>query len=259
MLLAVPEWKELPADGPRPGLFFTCGCFSCQVDAETESFGLAAIRAPGGPPAVIGSHGESWSAMGYLAMSGLTAILEKQPGRAGQFWKAALHGIERAEISAADFAMLDFADGTQGKVPLDQQRAEHMEMWMLLGDPAMPLAPSPPEFEVEAVVAGASLKVTASVPAAQAGASFRITIERHPAALPDNLPAVADTGAERQNSARERRRTALDVAFASTEATAAGTALTATISLPPNPPARPWTVRVVSTSEVPVVGVVQVR
>ena len=151
-LLMAEDWRKLPADGPRPGLFFTCGCFSCQVHPGLESFGLAAIRAPGGPPAVIGSHGESWSAMGYLAMSGLIGALEKQPVRAGEFWRAAQQGLEKAEINAAEFAILDMADGTQGKVPLEQQRGEHLEMWMLLGDPAMPLMPPPPALEVKAAI-----------------------------------------------------------------------------------------------------------
>jgi len=259
VLLAVPDWKKLPADGPRPGLFFTCGCFSCQVHPQQESFGLAAIRAPGGPPAAIGSHGESWSAMGYLAMSGLTAVLEKQVVNAGAYWTAALRGLEKAEISAAEFAMLDMADGTQGKVPLEQQRAEHLEMWMFLGDPAMPLAPPASEIEVEAVVAGTALNITASVPAENAGQTFRITIERHPAAVPDNLPAVPDTGADRRQAASERRRVASEVVFASAEAKAAGSSLTAAISIPANAPAKPWTVRVVTAGEVPAAGVGQVR
>lgn len=259
MLLDVPEWRKLPVDGPRPGLFFTCGCFSCQVHPQHESFGLAAIRAPGGPPAVIGSHGESWSAMGYLAMSGLTAALEKKPVRVGEYWRAAHEGLEKAEISAAEFAMLDMADGTQGKVPLDQQRAEHMEMWMLLGDPAMPLAPEPHALKVKATAEGSALKVTASVPAAQAGATFCITIERHPAAVPDDLPAVPDSGTERQKASRDRRRLAAEIVFASAEVKAGGTSLTATIPIPANPPAKPWTVRVVSNGDAPVAGVEEVR
>lgn len=84
VLMAMPDWRKLPAEGPRPGLFFTCGCFSCQVSPKQESFGLAASRAQGGPPAIIGTHGESLSAMGCLAMSGLTAALDKHPVRVGE-------------------------------------------------------------------------------------------------------------------------------------------------------------------------------
>ncbi len=259
MLLAVPEWKKLPADGPRPGLFFTCGCFSCQVHARQESFGLAAIRAPGGPPAVIGSHGESWSAMGYLAMSGLTAALEKKPVRAGEFWTAALHGIEKAEISAAEFAMLDMADGTQGKVPLDQQRGEHMEMWMFLGDPAMSLAPQPPGIEVKASVSGDALSVSGTVPAVQSGSTIRITVERHPSAVPQNLTAVPDKGTDRQNAAREHRRQAVEVTFASTETKAGGSSFTASIPIPSGAPARPWTIRAVSSPDASAGAAVQLR
>ncbi len=255
-LLMAEDWRKLPADGPRPGLFFTCGCFSCQVRPGLESFGLAAIRAPGGPPAVIGSHGESWSAMGYLAMSGLIGALEKQPVRAGEFWRAAQQGLEKAEINAAEFAILDMADGTQGKVPLEQQRGEHLEMWMLLGDPAMPLMPPPPALEVKAAISGQTLNVTGSVPAALDGKAFRITVERHPGAVPDDLPAVPDAGGDRLKAARARRARATEVTFAVVEVKAAGKVMAATIPIPANAPGRPWTVRVQCAHDTSAAGIV---
>jgi len=144
-------------------------------------------------------------------------------------------------------------------VPLDQQRAEHMEMWMFLDDPAMPLAPPPPEMEVEAVVEGASLKVTASVPVENAGQTFRITLERHPAAVPDNLPAVPENGPDRQRASRERRRAASALSFAFAETKPASNTLTATIPIPPNAPAKPWTVRVFSKRDIAVGGVAEIH
>ncbi len=259
-LLDAAEWRRLPADGARPGLFITCGCFCCQVDPGSESLGLAAMRSPGGPPAVIGSHGESAAALGYLAVAGLTAALEKHPVRVGEFWQAALGGIESAPISPAEFAMLDMADGSQGKAPLDQQRAEHMEMWMLLGDPAMPLAPLPSALAVDAVANETGVTVSGTLPgAAAAGASLRITLERHPSAMPADLPVVPHGGPDRQNAARERRRLAGEVVFASANATATGAAFSTTITLPDPAPARPWTVRVLGAGNSPCAGVTRIR
>lgn len=258
-LFSVGDWQKLPAGGPRPGLFFTCGCFSCQINGERESFGLAAVRAPGGPPAVIGSHGESWSAMGYLAMSGLTSALDSQPERLGSFWRAAQQGLEKAEISPTEFAMLDMADGTGGKVPLEQQRAEHLEMWMLLGDPAMPLMPKPPHIELKATVSGTSLAVSGSVPAAFAGSTVRLTLERHPGAVPARLPTVPATGASRIQATRDRRRLATEVSFASADTKSDAANFTANIPIPDDAPARPWTLRAVTGADsAPAGGAVRV-
>jgi hypothetical protein len=256
LLLTGPDWKRLPATGPRPGLFFTCGCYSCQVSTERESFGLAAMRAPGGPPAVIGSHGESWAAMGYLAIQGLTTALASQPVRLGEFWRATRQGLEKGEISPAEFALMDMADGTRGKVPLDQQRAEHLEMWMLLGDPAMPLAPQPPGIKVEAALAETSLTFTGTLPAAATGSAVRLTVQRHPSAVPQNLPAAPAQGPNHQRVARERRRLASEVTFAAAEVTSDGTSFMAKIPIPAGAPPKPWTVRAGSTAgEFPASGV----
>jgi hypothetical protein len=148
-LLSAKDWRALPPQGPRPGLFFTCGCESCEL-STVESYGVAAIRAPGGPPAVIGSQGLTWVAMGYLAISGLIDQIaaDPPPTRPGSLWLGVQQGLAHGEISASEFALLDLADGTGGKVPLEQQRLEHLESWMLLGDPAMPLLPPVPAITI---------------------------------------------------------------------------------------------------------------
>src|SRR5262249_45759556 len=69
------DWSELNAPN-GPGIFFSCGCHGCELHGQLgEGYGLAAIRNPHGPVAVIGAHGESYSAMGYLAVEGLLECL----------------------------------------------------------------------------------------------------------------------------------------------------------------------------------------
>jgi len=263
-LLSVSDWHSLPADGPRPGLFFTCGCFSCELDAKHESYGMAAMRAPGGPPAVIGSHGESWAAMGYLAMSGLIGSLSADPlpVRLGSLWLGVQQGLANGEISATEFALFDMADGTQGKVPLEQQRLEHMGMWMLLGDPAMRLLPPPAEIKIDpppTPEAGKPLTVTGTVPDKLSGAALRITFERHPGTARRDLPSVPPDGPKRLTAARERRRLSNDAVLASVETKAAGTKFSATLALPAGLPDKPWTLRVETADDTVAAGVLQVN
>src|SRR5690606_25333895 len=117
-----------------------------------EAFGVAAIRAPGGPAAVIGSQGVSYSAMGYLSLLGMLETMRQEPEfrTVGRLWEGVQQGLSNAQMEAADFKMLDMADGSGGKFSPDVQRAEHLEMWMLLGDPAMLLVADVPSIRVEA-------------------------------------------------------------------------------------------------------------
>ena len=45
------------------------------------------------------------------------------------------------------FYLFDQADGSRGQATLANQRAEHVEMWTLLGDPAMQLPPLPNDMD----------------------------------------------------------------------------------------------------------------
>ena len=124
------------------GVLFSCGCFACEPDApRREAYGLSAMRNPAGPVAVIGASGESYSAPGLLAADGLLRCLGTPPfpSRLGNYWQAIQAGLAAGEIDNATFMMCDQADGTGGKVPLSIQRQEHLEMWMLLGDPTLRL------------------------------------------------------------------------------------------------------------------------
>ncbi|MCR9197738.1 MAG: C25 family cysteine peptidase [Planctomycetaceae bacterium] len=138
------DFGSLKAAGPA-GVFLSCGCYSCQVEGfNGQGYGIASIRNPNGPVAVMGAFGESWAAHGQLAFDGALSCLaqEDPPRQLGDYWLAVQRGIARGQITQAEFLLYDMADGSGGQVPLDQQRLEHAEMWTLLGDPAMriPLA-----------------------------------------------------------------------------------------------------------------------
>ncbi|MEO5915058.1 MAG: C25 family cysteine peptidase [Luteolibacter sp.] len=254
LLLSDAAWYALPAEGPRPGLFFTCGCHSCELTHRLESFGFAAMRSPGGPPAVIGSTGETWSAMGYLAASGLIDRLAGNPApvRLGTLWLGVQQGLARGKINAATFAILDRADGTDGKIPLDQQRLEHLESWMLLGDPAMPLLPPPSVIQINpppAPVQGQPFVVTGTLPAGLAGAGVHVTLERHPSAVRRALPGKDN----------EPALTVMEIGIAASDVTATGTTFSASMDLPSPLPAKPWTLRVETTKPSAAGGVLQIK
>jgi hypothetical protein len=254
-LLTAKDWNQLAGDAPKAGLFFTCGCNACELSTEREAYGFSAIRAPGGPAAVIGSHGQTYAAMGYLALSGMLQALaaDPPPTRLGMLWSGVQEGLIKAEIPQNEFSMLDMADGSGGRVPLDAQRLEHLESWMLLGDPAMPILPEVPGIQIVAgrPVAGQSLTVTGTVPEALSGGAVRITFERHPGVRRADLPAVPANGDARLAASRKRRKMSEDVILATAVAAATGTSFKADLQLPAELPPAPWTVRAVSAEKPP--------
>jgi hypothetical protein len=132
------DWTRLRM--PMPGIFFTCGCFALQFqENHLDGYGIAAIRQANGPAAIIGATGESYAAPGMLAADGLLKCLRQPPfpSRLADYWLAIQAGLAQGEIDDFTFKLYDQADGTKGRVPLETQRLEHLEMWMLLGDPAL--------------------------------------------------------------------------------------------------------------------------
>lgn len=256
-ILTVPDWRAfMVEDDPHTGLFFSCGCNACEVTGP-ESYGMVAMRAPSGPAAVIGSQGESFAAMGYLAAQGLVDALahEPTPERLGEVWHGAQHGLAKGTLDATDFAMLDAADGSQAQIPLAEQRLEHLESWMLLGDPAMPLVTPHPRIALKVngpPAAGAELVVTGTLPADWRGAGqatpgepppVRVTFERERSTIPKDLPAITSVGTERRPSAEERRRRSDDVVLSETKAEAKGLEFQATVRVPADWKPSVWVVR----------------
>ncbi len=232
------DWAGLKI-GSGPGAFFTTGCSSCRLGgAGGEGYGLAAMRNPNGPAGVIGAHRDSYSAPGLLALDGMVGCLATPPfpPRLADYWLAITAGLARGEMSESTFKLLDLADGSGGKTPLAFQRLEHLEMWMLLGDPALrlPLVPLDIRLEVpETVAAGQRVAVHGVVPERLADATIRVTLERPAGSKPlyrEKLPERGDQNRERVASENNQRVN--NVVLAATEAKPNGKRFDCSLELP---------------------------
>jgi len=179
------DWTSLEISHLQ-GVFFTCGCYGCQLEGsgkEEEGYGFTAIRNPGGPVAVIGASGKSYGAMGQLAFDGIMKCLSMPgpPARVGEYWLSIKAGLASGEISPAIYYLYDQVDGSQGRTPLATQRLTHIEKWMLLGDPAtrLPLPDADITLEpVDKISPGGDIVIKGSVPARFEDARVNLTLER---------------------------------------------------------------------------------
>lgn len=200
LFLRRTDWEELNIP-QGAGPFFTCGCFACQANENDPGYGVAAMRNPTGPVVVIGATGESYSAAGQLAAEGLLACLERPPfpERLGQYWLAVQAGLARGKMDPTTFALLDMADGSGGSTPLPVQRREHLEMWLLLGDPALRLPAMHDDITMSAagpVLPGSNLKVSGTLPERLNGAAVHLTLERPLNSTPSGLEPVPENAPE---------------------------------------------------------------
>lgn len=176
------------------GVFITFGCCGCQLGVggkAGEGYGLAAFRNPHGPAAVIGSHGICFAAMCQLAADGLLESFrtDPPPRRLGQVWQRLTASLAEGAMDPITFRLLDSVDGDPG-VPLATQRREHLEMFLLLGDPALrwPQLPADIGLEVEgAIAAGQAIRVRGTLPPRVAGGKVWLTLERPMTAPPGDL------------------------------------------------------------------------
>ena len=232
------DWAKLKITH-GPGVFFTCGCFACQFDRNAqEGYGLVAFRNPDGPAAVIGACDESYAAMGQLALDGLFGRFSAPPapGRLGDYWLDAQAGLDHGQIDPLTFQLYDQVDGSRGKVPLADQRREHLEMWMLLGDPAlrMPLAPADIRLEVAGSISpGARITVKGVLPERLAGAAVHVTLERPIASFPEK-PKALPNGSDKtpDEIMLENHRRANSVVLAEQEVKSSGVNFECSLDMP---------------------------
>jgi hypothetical protein len=188
------DWSELRIKQGK-GIFITFGCCGCQLrGADGEGYGLAAMRNPNGPVAVAGSHGICFASMVQLAADGLfeSTFVAEPPERLGDSWLAIKNGVAHGKIDALTYRLLDAVDG-DGSIPQAAQRQEHLEMFLLLGDPALRLPRLAEDVKVmtEATVsAGGKLIVNGSLPKRLTGARVWLTLERTVDSIPKDLKAV---------------------------------------------------------------------
>lgn len=221
------------------GVFITLGCLGCRLRGRAgEGYGVAAVRNPGGPAAVIGSHGICFAAMAQLAAEGIfeRALVGRLPPRLGDCWLAALEGVAKGRMDFITYRMLDAVDGDP-KVPQETQRQEHLEMFVLLGDPALRLPQVENDIDVAmpaAVRPGTTLEVRGTLPARLRGAAVEVRLERTPASVPDGLEAVSARDRDRALLANFARANRFELAR---EAVATlGTSFTARLKVPESLP-----------------------
>lgn len=251
------DWAETPF-GPDAGIFLSCGCFACQLQGnDGEGHGLAAIRNPEGPVAVVGAHGESYGAMGKLAFEGLLPLLaaREPPERLADWWLAIKRGLARGKIGRLMFLLYDRGDGSAGKVPLEVQRLEHLEMWMLLGDPALklPLAPLEIDLDVEGEVrAGSPIVVRGTLPPrfASTPAMVQIAVERPFGTEGLDIEALpTEAGEARDRALLARHEQANDAAIARAEVEAKDGRFECRLTLPAKLPWKRLTLRARARTE----------
>jgi hypothetical protein len=185
-----------------PGVFVTFGCNACQLRGpHGEGYGVAAMRNPGGPVAVIGSHTICFAAMNELAAQGFceSFLGPEPPERLGACWLRMKASLAKKALPLY-FPLLDVADGDP-RIPAATQRLEHLEMFVLLGDPALklPMLQRDVTLVVDGEVGpGKTLTVKGQVPPRLADAEVRITVERPATSEPaDLLPLPKVPGPER--------------------------------------------------------------
>jgi hypothetical protein len=185
------DWGKaiLPHGG---GVFVTFGCNGCQLEGiDGEGYGLVAIRNPHGPAAVVGSHGICFAAMAQLGGDGLfkEAFQGRLPCRLAAAWLALLEGVARGKIDFLSYRLLDAVDGDP-RIPQATQRQEHLEMFVLLGDPALrlPLVRDDVILNTPNTVRpGTSLVVAGHLPAGLEAARVEVSLERSAASVPADL------------------------------------------------------------------------
>ncbi len=249
------NWQKL--DIPQgAGPFFTCGCFALESSPRGEGYGLAAIRNASGPVAVIGAAGSSDSAAGQLAAEGLLTRLAKPPfpDRLGDYWLAVAAGLAHGNMDAATYALLDMADGSGGQESLATMRLEHLEMWALLGDPALRMPVVPLDITLDPIgpaSAGKPLTVSGLLPKRLGGAAVRLALERPknspsynlesvPSATPQNRAALAGLVATNHQRAN-------DFVLVSTNAETLDHVFKVTLRVPDRVPWRTLVLRASST------------
>lgn len=185
------EWRSIELDHAG-GIFATFGCHACEYDPDHgDGYGLVAMRNPRGPVAVLGASGIDWAAMAMLFSEGLLDNLPAagEAPRLGEVWLRMKRHLAEGPINPVIYRALDRVDGDPD-TPQAVQRLEHLEMFTLLGDPAIrfPAMPARIELDVDGEARpGGTLKISGRVPVELAGASGTFTIERTHTSRPIGL------------------------------------------------------------------------
>jgi hypothetical protein len=248
------DWANMRI--PRgAGVFATFGCYGCQLAGDDgEAYGVAALRNPAGPVAVLGSQGICFAAMVHLAADGLfeSILTGAPPERLGDCWLRLHKNLASGAISPITFGVLDAVDGDPN-IPLATQRREHLEMFTLLGDPALrlPVVADKVALTVEGEpAAGGALIVRGTLPERFDGAKVRLTAERPLSSPPPGLEAVPEQpGAARTKVILANHDRANDFVLLAVEATPTQGRFEVRVTLPEALPYARLTLRAYAATE----------
>lgn len=243
------DWGRLSVGTPG-SVLFTFGCNGCQLAGRGgEGYGVAAMRNPHGPAAVFGSHGVCYAAMVQLAVEGLieAAFRGRLPMHSGDCWLAALRGLAGGKIDYFSYRLLDSVDGDPNTSQA-AQRQEHLEMFVLLGDPALRLPQVADDLTLQLpsrpVVPGQPLELAGELPPRLRAARVQVLILRTPASVPAGLEAVPAAGPPRERALLANHRRANDFVLARAEVSAVAGRFAVRLPLPAEVPGTRILVRV---------------
>ncbi len=247
------DWQDLESRHPA-GVLFSTGCFGSQIlGLGGQGYAQASLRASSGTVAAIGATGLSYAAAGKWAIDGFLQCVEgdQPPAVLADFWLASINGIATSPMTDEVFLALDQADGSRGATSMAEQRDEHLEMWILLGDPALRIPVQLPEIPLRADwqnnAGDQVMEISSPTNPAWNEASAILIIERPLESSADNLERVRRRRELQQlDIVQENWHKANDFEIAREETSFTDNGLQATISLPADLPYDELIVRVIA-------------
>ena len=168
-ILANPDVAKLDCRRGAPIALFLA-CYSGAFDARQDCLAEEMLRTPGGPVAVLaGSRVTMPYAMTVLGLELIEALFERRCPTLGEAILEAKRNMVRPSAEAgADRAVLDVLSAALSGVPakLAAERAEHVRLFNLIGDPMLRLR-HPRKVTLEmarSAEAGDLLEVTGTSP-----------------------------------------------------------------------------------------------
>lgn len=240
--LSRADWRTLRVGAPG-SVFLTFGCNGCQLAGrDGEGYGVWALRNPRGPAAVVGSHGVCYAAMVQLATDGLfqKAFAGRPARTVGDLWLAALAGVAHGPIDFVSYRLLDAVDGDPSS-PQAAQRQEHLEMFVLLGDPALRLPAVGDDLTLQpssrTVTPGGVLEVCGQLPPYLHSARVQVWLNRTPGSVPVDLePVPATPGPARDRVLLANHRRANEFTVTQADDVAVQGRFTVQLKVPPRLP-----------------------